>query len=313
MNKKLLKDRGLLLRLAGTLLAIGIIVVLLREGGWGEVVAAIQQISWTTIVAGIVLVFISRIFVSLRWYILLRSGNVNIPLSRSLALTFTGLFANNFLPTTIGGDVVRLAGAMQMGYDRPVCLASIAADRLTGLIGNAFTLPFGLIPILQGGGGAAQSITLGALWGRAWGFVRRTLETFTLWYRKPAAILAAVGCTWGHMLCTVATMCLLINALGTRPNFWLIAGLWSVTYYVTLLPVSINGYGVQEFSLTYLFSRFAGVTPAASLTVAVLIRALYMVVSLAGAFYLPGILGAMDRSGDSAEHEKKKETATSAG
>ncbi len=314
MSKRLLKDRGLLLRLGGTLLAIGLIVVLLREGGWAEVVAAIKQLSWTTILAGIVLVLISRVFVSIRWYILLRSGNVDIPLSRSLALTFTGLFANNFLPTTIGGDVVRLAGAMQMGYDRPVCLASIAADRLTGLIGNAFTLPFGLIPIVQGGAaGAAQSVTLAALWGRAWGFVRRTLETFTIWYRKPVAILGAVGCTWGHMLCTVTTMYVLISGLGIHTNFWLIAGLWSVTYYVTLLPVSINGYGVQEFSLTYLFSRFAGVSPAASLTVAVLIRALYMVVSLAGAFYLPGILAAMDKSGDTAQQEKKKETVTSAG
>ncbi len=314
MNRRFFKDRGLLLRLGGTLLAIGLIVVLLREGGWGEVVAAIQQIPWTTILAGVLLVMLSRVFISIRWYILLRSGNVDIPLSRSLALTFTGLFANNFLPTTIGGDVVRLAGAMQMGYDRAVCLASIAADRLTGLIGNAFTLPFGLIPILQGGGqGAAQSLALAALWTRGWSFVQRTLQTFALWYRKPFAVLGAIGCTWGHMLCTVLTMMLLIGGLGIHTNFWLIAGLWSVTYYVTLLPVSINGYGVQEFSLTYLFSRFAGVSPAASLTVAVLIRALYMVVSLAGAFYLPGILAAMDRSREAAAQEKKEETAPSAG
>jgi uncharacterized membrane protein YbhN (UPF0104 family) len=314
MSKRFFKDRGLLLRLGGTLLAVGLIVVLLREGGWSEVVSAIKQIPLTTVLLGIALVFISRIFVSIRWYILLRSGNVDIPLSRSLALTFTGLFANNFLPTTIGGDVVRLAGAMQMGYDRPVCLASIAADRLTGLIGNAFTLPFGLLPILQGTpAGAAQSLALAALWNRAWAFLRRTLETFALWAKKPWAVLAAIGCTWGHMLCTVLTMRLLIGALGTPTNFWLIAGLWSVTYFVTLLPVSINGYGVQEFSLTYLFSRFAGVSPAASLTVAVLIRALYMVVSLVGAFYLPGILAAMDRSRESARQEKKEESASPAG
>ena len=61
-----------------------------------------------------------------RWYILLQSGgNVRISFSDALALTFTGLFSNNFLPTTIGGDVVRLAGAMQMGYDRAVSLASL--------------------------------------------------------------------------------------------------------------------------------------------------------------------------------------------
>jgi uncharacterized membrane protein YbhN (UPF0104 family) len=307
MSKPFFKDRGLLLRLGGTLLAIALIVVLLREGGWAEIAAALKQISWTSILAGILLVLVSRLFVALRWYILLRSGNVDMPLARSVALTFTGLFANNFLPTTIGGDVVRLAGAMQMGYDRPVCLASIAADRLTGLIGNVFTLPLGLIPIIQGAGqGAAQSVALAGLWSRALGFGRRTLQTFAIWFSKPFALLGAVGCTWGHMLCTVLTMYILISSLGIQADFWLIAGLWSVTYYVTLLPVSINGYGVQEFSLTYLFSRFAGVSTAAGLTVAVLIRALYMAVSLVGAFYLPGILAAMDRSGNTAQAEKNE-------
>ena len=296
--ERLLKNRSLLLRLAGTILAIILIVVLVREGGWDEVVAALKQISPSRILLGVVLVLVSRLFVSARWYILLRSGNVKISLSRSLALTFTGLFANNFLPTTIGGDVVRLAGAMQLGYDRAVCLASIAADRLMGALGNAFTLPLGLIPILGGAGHASisGSIALGGLWSQAWQFVGRTLQTFVVWFKRPFAMLGAVACTWGHMLCTVTTMYVLIEGLGGHANFWLIAGLWSVTYFVTLLPISINGYGVQEFSLTYLFHSFAGLSTGLSLTVAVLIRALYVAVSLVGAFYLPGILAALNEA-----------------
>lgn len=297
--ERLVKNRSLLLRLAGTIIAIVLIIVLVREGGWADVASALQQISLSRILLGVVLVLISRLFVSARWYILLRSGNVKISLSRSLALTFTGLFANNFLPTTIGGDVVRLAGAMQLGYDRAVCLASIAADRLMGALGNAFTLPFGLIPLLGGAGHGSVlgSVALGGLWSQAWQFILRTLQTFVVWFRRPFSMLGAVGCTWGHMLCTVATMYLLIHGLGGQANFWLIAGLWSVTYFVTLLPISINGFGVQEFSLTYLFHTFAGLSTGVSLTVAVLIRALYIAVSLIGAFYLPGILAAMNLSG----------------
>ena len=132
MVKWLLKNRPLLFRLAGTLLAIALIFVLVHEGGWDEVIGALRQISPTRITWSLFFVLISRGFVALRWYVLLRSGNVKISISESTALTFTGLFANNFLPTTIGGDVVRLAGAMQLGYDRAVCLASIAADRLMG-------------------------------------------------------------------------------------------------------------------------------------------------------------------------------------
>ncbi len=295
MTEWLGSNRRLLLRLAGTLLAIGLIFVLVREGGWDEVVGALKQISPTRILVGLILVLISRLFVACRWYILLRSGNVKISVSDSAALTFTGLFANNFLPTTVGGDMVRLAGAMQLGYDRAVTLASIAADRLLGMLGMLFTLPAGLIPAWHLlGQGVSQSFVFSSLVARISAFIKRTLQTFSIWFSRPLALLGALACTWGHMLCTFTTMYILIDALGSHVDFWLIAGLWSLAYFVTLVPISINGYGVQELSLTFLFSSVAGLSTAAGLTIAVLIRALYISVSLIGAFYLPGILAAMD-------------------
>jgi hypothetical protein len=191
--------------------------------------------------------------------------------------------------------VVRLAGAMQLGYDRAVCLASIAADRVIGMAGMLVTLPLGLIPTIQNlGPGAVQALSIGGLYNRGLGFVRRTLQTISIWLHQPLALLAALGCTWGHMLCTFVTMYILIDALGSHVSLSLIAGLWSVAYFVTLVPISINGYGVQELSLTFLFSTVAGMSTATSLTVAVLIRTLYVGVSLAGAFYLPGILAAVE-------------------
>jgi glycosyltransferase 2 family protein len=296
MAKWFASNRQLLLRLIGSVLAIGLIYVLVREEGWGEVVSAIKQISWQRMALGLLFVLISRLFVTARWYVLLRSGNVKISFWNSAALTFTGLFSNNFLPTTIGGDVVRLAGAMQLGYDRAVCLASIAADRLMGMVGMLFTLPLGVIPALQTlGHGPPQSVSLAALFSRATNFVRRTAQTFSIWLGKPQALLAALACTWGHMLCTFITMYLLIDALGSHVSLWMIAGLWSLAYFVTLVPISINGYGVQELSLTFLFSTVAGMSTADSLTVAVIIRVMYISVSLVGAFFLPGMLAAVDR------------------
>ena len=292
----LANNRRLFLRILGTVLAVGLIFLLMREEGWGDVVGALHQISWQRLAWAIGLVLLSRIFVASRWYVLLRSGGVPMPVGDAVGLTFTGLFSNNFLPTTIGGDVVRLAGAMRLGYDRAVCLASIAADRLIGMLGMLFTLPLGLLPTLEAiGQGATQSLALGALFSRGLGFARRTLQTFSIWLAKPLALLAALGCTWGHMLCTFFTMYILIEALGGHVGFWLIAGLWSLSYFVTLVPISINGYGVQELSLTFLFSTVAGLTTATSLTLALLIRALYVGVSLVGAFYMPGILASVER------------------
>ncbi len=296
MLKWLRRNRQLLLRLLGTILAIGLIYALVREEGWADVVAALRQISFAQIAGALILVMCSRLCVTARWYILLRSGGVKTSIGQAAALTFTGLFANNFLPTTIGGDVVRLAGAMQLGYDRAVSLASLAADRLIGMLGMIFTLPLGLVPTLNTlGHGVGQAVAFAGLVSRAMGFVRRTVQTFSVWFTHPLALVGALACTWGHMLFTFTTMYLLIQALGGHVGFWLIAGLWSLAYFVTLVPISINGYGVQELSLTFLFSSVAGLSTAASLTVAVLIRALYIAVSLVGAFFLPGILSSVNK------------------
>jgi hypothetical protein len=305
MTKWFSSNRQLLLRLLGTFVAIGLIFLLVREGGWNEVLSALKQVSLTRIILGLTLILISRFFVAVRWYTLMRSGNVKISFSDSIALTFTGLFANNFLPTTIGGDVVRLAGAMQLGYDRAVCLASLAADRIVGMIGMFFTLPFGLVPTLHIlGHGVTHSFVFSTLFTQFTGFIKRTLQTFSLWFSRPIALLAALGCTWGHMLCTFLSLYILIEGLGGHVGFWMIAGLWSLAYFVTLIPISINGLGVQELSLTFLFSTVGGLSTPVSLTIAVLIRAFYIAASLIGAFYLPSIMAALALSRELIKNEK---------
>ena len=95
------------------------------------------------------------------------------------------------------------------------------------------------------------------------------------------------------MLCLFGSIYIIVDDLGSHISFWMIAGLWSLTYFVTLIPISINGYGLQELSFTFLMSNVAGLTPAVSLTVAVLIRAFFIISSLPGAFFLPSILSAM--------------------
>ena len=135
MTSWLSENRTLLLRLFGTVVAIVLIVLLIRQEGWTEIVNSLKQISPVSFFLALASLLISRVFVVARWHVLLRSGGVKIPFSRSAELTLMGLFASHFLPTTIGGDVVRLAGVMQMGFDRAICLASIAADRLVGLAG----------------------------------------------------------------------------------------------------------------------------------------------------------------------------------
>jgi len=197
------------------------------------------------------------------------------------------------LPTTIGGDVARLAGAMQMGFDRAICLASLAADRLIGMLGMSMTVPIGLAyswNMLQIG---SASFSLVGIIQKPLAFTKRIFSIFSIWLKKPWALLGALAGTWIHMLCLFGSIYIIVDDLGSHISFWMIAGLWSLTYFVTLIPISINGYGLQELSFTFLMSNVAGLTPAASLTVAILIRAFFIISSLPGAFFLPSILSAM--------------------
>jgi len=294
VTKWLSENRQIIARSAGSLLAIVLLVILLKQEGGGEFTFALKSVSVWYFLAGIFAMLISRFFVVGRWHILLRSAGVGISLWRTAMITFTGLFANNFLPTTIGGDVVRLAGAMQLGYDRAICLASMVADRLIGMAGMLFTLPLGLIPVLTPGSSVLQSFSFGALFQKGWDFAKRTLEVFAIWLKKPLALIAALGATFGNMIFIFLAIFLLIAGMGSHVSYWLIAGLWSVTYFITLMPISVNGYGVQELIFTFLLLKFGGLSHSESLTVAVLIRALFIITSLPGAFFLPSILAAMN-------------------
>jgi uncharacterized membrane protein YbhN (UPF0104 family) len=294
VTKWLSENRQTIARLAGSLLAVILLVILLKEEGGDEVMSALKRVSIWYFSAGIFVLLISRLFVVGRWHILLRSAGIDISYWRTAMLTFTGLFSSNFLPTTIGGDVVRLAGAMQLGYDRAICLASMVADRLIGMGGMLITLPFGLIPVLSLGNGGLQSISFIALFQKGLDFVKRTLGAFVIWLNKPLALFLSFVFTLGNMAFIFLTIYLLVIGMGHHVSYWLIAGMWSLTYFVTQIPISINGYGVQELSLTFLLSKFGGLSNSESLTIAVLIRALFIIASLSGAFFLPSILAAMN-------------------
>jgi hypothetical protein len=189
--------------------------------------------------------------------------------------------------------VLRLAGAMRMGYDRAVCLASIAADRLIGMFGMFMVAPVGLYYAWNVLSGPSLTFSWLAFMERPLAFIKRTLSTFSIWLKKPGSLLLSLGFTWIHMLCWFAAISIFMNDLGNPISFWMIAGLWSLTYFITQIPISISGYGLQELSFTFLFSHVAGVSPAASLTVSVLIRAYLVISGLPGALFLPSALAAM--------------------
>lgn len=293
MASWLSRNRQRLVQLVGTILAIVLLVFLLRDGGWNEILKAMRQIQIVDLFWVALLFLISRLAVVARWHVLLKSGGVDIRFKDSASLTFTGLFASNFLPTTVGGDVVRLGGAMQMGFDRAVCLASIVADRIIGMFGMFMVAPLGLVYAWNVIPAFPSKLSFLAFIQKPLDFVKRTFTTFSIWLKKPGSLLLSLLFTWIHMICLFTSIYIFMNDLGSHVSFWMVAGLYSLTYFITQIPISINGYGLQELSFTFLFSNVAGVTPAISFTVGILFRAYLVIASLPGALLLPSTLAAM--------------------
>jgi len=288
------------LRLAGTLVALGLLAYLLVQLGWREFLDALAQIPWTAFVLALTMVAVSRIAGVSRWYFLLRSAQVVVPWRRAFVLTFASLFASNFLPTTVGGDVIRIAGVGQVeSRRRTAYVTSVFADRIVGLLGMAMALPFGvglLIAYVQGAAAGSllplTGVALGGSWlSRIRARLRRVaqavLESLSLWKQNPASIFWAFASTWVIMLGRFGSIWVLLHALDQSISLGTIAGLWSFTYFVTLVPISINGLGLQELSMTFIYVALGGVTTASILPTAILVRVMDTLVSVPGALMLP--------------------------
>jgi len=278
---------------------------LFAQQGWSEILVTFQKISVGRLFVGLFLILVSRFAVAGRWHVLLLAVE-DVPWRKTLRITFAGLFASNFLPTTIGGDVVRLAGAIQLNMDGAVSAASLVVDRLVGMFGMMLAIPFGAGPLLRwvstsqartdylsglAGGWLSQQ------WQGAISLLQRMYSTIRVWFQHPKSLFYSLLFTFIHMSCLFGTIVLLLNDMGESMSLWFAGGLWSFVYFVTLLPISINGFGVQEISMTFIFTHVGGISMQSSLAISLLIRTIQMLASLPGAFFIPGIMaGSKDQA-----------------
>jgi len=158
-----------IIRIFGTLIAFGLIIYLVWRN-WSGFLEALSSLPLPLLLVVLAFAFSSRLMVTLRWFVLLRLVEPELTFMQVFKLSFVGLFSTNVLPSTIGGDVVKLGGAVQFGTDPAGVTASLIVDRLCGMAAMASLLPFGIIPMFQ-----AQSISTIRL-ANSPGFFRKVVE-----------------------------------------------------------------------------------------------------------------------------------------
>jgi glycosyltransferase 2 family protein len=245
----------------------------------------------------------------IRWKGLLAAEGIRLPLWRLTLVYFEAAFFNLFLPTLIGGDIVRGYTIYRITHGHDASIASILVDRLSGfaamvviaLVALAFAYqrlqdPPVVWMILSVAGAFAMAMTLllnDRMKSGATGILR--LVGLVRFQAKIEGMVEAIHRYRRHHQALGQALVLsgLLQALiivtyyliGTNLNlgvplgyFFLYVPLITV---MAMLPVSVAGLGVREGGVVYFFAK-VGVDPAAALGMSLVWFSLSLAVSSLG-------------------------------
>jgi uncharacterized protein (TIRG00374 family) len=206
---------------------------------------------------------------AVRWRLVAEALDARIPYKAAVRNVYVGQFFNQILPSSIGGDVVRVWKSMRF-MPVSVALSSIALDRLVALIAVPIILAVGsgmLLHIVPAGpfrwsllaliaaAGGGLLLLLGADRIRLPATIRglRIVEILYEVPRSARRLLSDRGC----MARTVALS--IVIHLGVGTSLWLLTLAHGVTAplaaflvlaplitMVTTIPISVGGWGVRE-------------------------------------------------------------------
>ena len=296
-----------------TIAAVGLFIYQFTRQDTSEIFAILKNIPIEWLLVSMLLLFASRFAIAARWNALLKINESKPKYEQSVKITFAGLFANNFLPTSIGGDVVRLMMCAQAQLDTAYVTSSLVMDRIVGFAGMFFFMPFGLAMWINSPDNPFAASAFFALpfamafsdvfkkvWETIKKFIFKIWDSLKLWVRNPRYLLEALGYTLLHMLFFFSAMWIYLHALQVDISLFKLGAIYSLSYVISLFPISIGSLGIQEMAISYFFSTLGNVPAESAYALALLIRISFMLCSIPGVFFLPD-LGKKSKSSSNAK------------
>jgi len=300
--------------------SLGLLAFVLKQVGWEQTWQSLQgaQLSYLATALGLALVGI--VVRAYRWKVLLDALGIKISLSRLTVLYFIGTFFNNFLPTGVGGDVVRMYELAKQSERPAEAVGTVLVDRATGLL---VLFLMALVALLfsyrlvtpqvsaaivllsfVGWGGAA--FLLKRDWLERCGLLRiaakmKQLEEVyeSVCACGPKAIAGALAASLALNVLLIAMNYLIALSLEVRVSLWYFLLFVPIISFLLVLPVSLSGLGVREGGYVYLFSQ-AGVSAPLALTMSLVVYAFNVATgSIGGILY--ALEGARGLRGEATE------------
>jgi uncharacterized membrane protein YbhN (UPF0104 family) len=296
--------RRILLSTAKILISAALLYFSLRKINPFDLAARINVSSLGWIALAIAMTFLQIFLGVLRWREI--SAECGAPLETKQAMRYNviGTFFNQTLPSSIGGDAVRLWLVARGGAGWRAATYSIFVDRAIGLIALAIvivaSLPWSYRLITDPHGrsalllvdfaalaGGLGFLVLGVLpwpWLKRWWATHHihacaVIANRVIFSRDRGPRIAALS-VLVHVLTVVIAWCV-VQSIAAPVLFGQVFQLVPPVTLITMLPISIAGWGVREASMGLAFG-YAGLMPNEGVNVSLLIGAVSFLVGIFG-------------------------------
>ena len=292
-----------LLRVAAT---VFILTLIMRSINAAQVWQVLKKTRLDYLAAALLLQFSSTAVSAYRWQLIMQNLYFGQNFTFYWRSYFKGMFFNQGLPTSIGGDAIRMLDIANRGFRKRDALYGVMVDRIIGLgaLMSLTLLAYLLNPDLlpkQVHRPILLIISTGAL-----GFFSIFFIKYFTWLNRfpKLAFISTIAerlhkaLSSQRFLLVVASLLIPILALlGFFATGWALGLRFSLmTYFaivppalvLTVVPISVAGWGVREGALVGLFSLI-GADKTAVLMMSLLYGLTLIIVSLPGLVtYLKG-------------------------
>lgn len=299
--------RSIWVRVAFTAALLGVVA---SQIDWGRMAGRVRHGHPLDVLSAVLLVGVALTVGGCRWWRLLQKADVKLSAGSVARIYAVSTFSNTFLPTAVGGDFTRALMVVRRGPLLTRVAVTVVVDRvggLAGLVGMAWiALAFQSAPVPHGArvflvwvtGALLVSFLLvlaavrrGSRLARA--LVPRRLvsiarQSRTLLHdyaRDPVTLMLVLVLSLAFQALISLQLVLLAQAIDVHLSFATAAVVLTLVTVVTLVPVSIGGFGVREGSYVVLLGG-ASISATDATLISVLSVAVLFLASVPGAIML---------------------------
>src|SRR5919108_4073823 len=123
--------------------SVVLLAVLFSRIDAGRLWHTARQASLSWLAAALALLFVNVLAATWRWRLLLQAQRVDVPRRSLLGSFLVAQFFNNFLPSNIGGDVIRISDTAKATRSKTLATTVVLVDRGLGLLGLVLVAALG--------------------------------------------------------------------------------------------------------------------------------------------------------------------------